>query len=160
MTPSIWNLERYAWHKQEYFKGTWGAGSTDWAGWGFERNWLGVKIYSEEEANAAQPSVLMNNPVFEHDPEKMFAENIEYQTVNSILSKGIPALSPPAGINKVTTITDYGGGNLDISTLKKNGWPRSGGEYNQRWLHSDFKNVAYFYTYGMFDKLVEMGKLK
>jgi hypothetical protein len=41
----------HAWHKQEIFKGGGGTVGTDWAGWGFEKDWLGNKVYTQAQAN-------------------------------------------------------------------------------------------------------------
>ena len=40
-----------------------------------------------------------------------------------------------------------------------NGWPERI-NYPERWCHSDIKDVAYFYVYKFFDKVIEKGSLK
>ena len=132
-----------------------GQGATDEAGWGFSGE------YTEAEANAATPDNLRTNAVFRQNPTKMFSTNIEYNAVNSLLAKGIPALSPPIGINAVNAlITSSGNKNINITQFKVNGWGRSGGDYDTRWLHSDFRDMGYFYTSGMYDDIVIKGGLK
>lgn len=42
----------------------------------------------------------------------------------------------------------------------KNGWPRSGGDYNDRWLHNDIREIAYLYVYNVFDEIVNKGEMK
>ena len=42
----------------------------------------------------------------------------------------------------------------------KNGWPRERGDDDPRWLHSDFLDVAFVYTYKVYEKVVENGGLK
>jgi len=41
-------------------------------------------------------------------------------------------------------------------------WPNSQGRsrWNDRWLHNDVQDLAYFYTHLLFKKLVEVGELK
>jgi hypothetical protein len=48
------------------------------------------------------------------------------------------------------------------TTFKPEGgaWGRSGEPYGQRWLHGDMKDMAYFYTHLLFEKLVDEGELK
>ena len=54
----IFHLERYAWQKQELFKGRGIPGGTSWAGWGFDTVQVGedfVRRYTVAEANSALP---------------------------------------------------------------------------------------------------------
>ena len=44
--------------------------------------------------------------------------------------------------------------NLNSSGYK-NGWGRSGNPYNDQWLHSDMKDMAYYYVYRLYDELVQ-----
>jgi len=37
----------------------------------------------------------------------------------------------------------------------KNGWGRSGNPYNDQWLHSDMKDMAYYYVFRLYDELVQ-----
>ena len=75
VSPSgIWG-ERYAWHKQEIWKGRKSLlgfiGTTEWSGRGFKENMLGVKKWSAQEANAiADAMVFSTNTVLPRDPEK------------------------------------------------------------------------------------------
>ena len=89
----------------------------------------------------------------------MFNTNIEYNAVNSLLAKGIPALSPPIGINAVNK-PEMNGKNINITQFKSNGWISRGYPYYSRWLHSDFRNMGYFYAFGMYDDIVTKGGLK
>jgi hypothetical protein len=80
---------------------------------------------------------------------------------NRLLSDTIPALSLPVGANPVpdSGIVD---GNFDMMTLE-NGWP-AGRAVNpseaNRWHHSDFQQVAYTFTYKLFNQFVTIGNLK
>ncbi|MFA7256541.1 MAG: choice-of-anchor Q domain-containing protein, partial [Kiritimatiellales bacterium] len=159
------DFEHYTWQKQEVFKGrdsSWlpgSLGSTKWWGWGFEKNWLGQTV-SPEEANGLSTNELKNSPVFRHSPDwYIHVDNLTTDAVNEMLAMGLPAMSPSAGQVSVVSIQNNGGGNFDISTLK-NGWPRNHETYLARWLHSDCRDVAYLYTYRLFDELVTEGVLK
>jgi hypothetical protein len=46
------------------------------------------------------------------------------------------------------------------SILYRNGWPRTGGKYGQAWLHSDIKDVAYYYNWKVFDDISVRGEMK
>jgi len=89
----------------------------------------------------------------------MFSSNITGQVVNDIIAQGVPALSGPAGFNAINILGFY---NYDVNAdaHKPNGWGRSGGTYKTRWLHSDLKDMAYLYTYDLFNQIVTEGGLK
>jgi len=85
--------------------------------------------------------------------------------INEILAKGIPALSPPAGHEPIELIElEYKSelDNLDMnnSKIRGNGWPRLHETWKRRWLHNDIRNMAFLYTYEVFNKIVETGGLK
>jgi len=148
------HLEQHAWQKQELFKGRTVLGvpvlgGTAWAGWGFSGE------YTMAQANAASESQLRTNAVFRQVPTSMFSSNITDQAVNEILAQGVPALSYAAGVNEIDGVAD----NYDADSNKPNGWGRSGAPYYDRWLHSDLKNMAYFYTYELFNEIVSEGGL-
>ena len=51
---------------------------------------------------------------------------------------------------------------IDMNTplYMANTWPRpDDGELGGRFLHSDIKNVAYFFVHPVFQKIVEVGRL-
>ena len=133
------------------FKGLGGLGGTDWAGWGFSGE------YTMLEANAAMEDNLRTNAVFRQEPTTMFTSNITTQGQNDIIAQGVPALSYAAGVTNALLGFDK---NYDVNTHKQNGWGRSGSPYYDRWLHSDLKNMAYLYTYGLFNELVSRGGLQ
>lgn len=159
-----WHLERYAWQKQELFKGRSLPGGTDWAGWGFAGHWEShfdsytwVSDYSIEEANSATPDSLRINPVFLHKPATLFGSEITTTEVNNIIAQGVPALSCAAGVNEMSPFGPSRNYNMD--DYKLNGWGRNGFSYGDRWLHSDLKSMAYFYTYDLYDQVVLQGDL-
>ena len=163
-------LERYAWHKQEVLKGRMPLavplqtsllfGYTKWWGWGFHWGiWPPGQTYLENDANVRSPDELRKDPVFRHYPD-MYVEvdTLTTDAVNEMLAMGLPAMSSPAGHVKVNEIPDAR--NINISTLKENGWPRDHPIYGNKWLHSDCKDIAYLYIYELFDKLTAEGALK
>jgi hypothetical protein len=59
------------------------------------------------------------------------------------LADAIPATSFSAGANFTNGVKD----NLDVQNdIPPNGWPRS----SMKWLHSDIKDVSYFYVHKLF----------
>jgi len=160
------DLEHYTWQKQEVLKGrdsSWlpgSLGSTKWWGWGFEKNWLGQTV-SPEEANGLSTDELRNSPVFRHNPDfYVHVDNLNDVAVNEMLAMGLPAMSPAAGQTNLPGFNGPPSRNINISTLKENGWPRDHETYHTRWLHSDCKDIAYFYTYKLFEELITEGGLK
>ena len=157
------HLERYAWQKQEIFKGRGALGGTSWAGWGMEGEWVNdvwTPEYTMAQANAASEAQLRTNAVFWHEPATMFSSNITAQVQNDIIAQGVPALSYAAGVNSVSLPGLNKNYDADSQDHKPNGWGRSGGDYDTRWLHSDLKNMAYLYTYDLFNQIVSRGGLQ
>ena len=73
-----------------------------------------------------------------------------------------PSLAPSVGLvafgaesyeHKMCDLND------ESKVLRMNGWPERI-NYPERWCHSDIKDVAYFYVYRFFDKVIEKGSLK
>lgn len=161
--------DRYAWHKQEIWKGRYSTlgfmGTTGWSGWGFRKNALGFKVWSADEANAVVDlSVFATNTVFSPCPESILNPNASRLETDFHLAQGIPALSPPTG---ATDLNDFGVISFDMNAapFKPTNWPRSAArpesdDLGDNWLHSDIKDVAYFYTHKVFEKIVEVGGLR
>ena len=102
-------------------------------------------------------SELGAHPIFLHAPDAMFASNITFAARNEILAKAIPALSPPAGKARIG-MKNF---NMNVDGRPQNGsWGRNDADYQSRWLHSDMKDMALFYTYRFFDQAVSAGGLK
>ena len=156
--------ERYAWHKQEIWKGRKSLlgfiGTTEWSGWGFKCNALGIKVWSASDANAvADPSVFATNTVFNPYPESIMNPYATRLETDFHLAQGIPALSPPTGRTDLTGsgITSF---NMNTTRFMANTWPRpADGQLGGKFLHSDIKNVAYFFVHPVFKKIVEVGGL-
>jgi hypothetical protein len=150
---------RYAWQKQETHKGRFEVSDpagTSWAGWGF---W-NVLFASPSSANAALPVKWRDNPVFRRNPSGMFSAVISAEFRNELLAKGVPALSPAVGHTAVPRLTDTMNFNMNTTFKPVDGaWGRNGPPYNKRWLHSDMKGMAFFYTHALFESLVQKGGL-
>ena len=43
--------------------------------------------------------------------------------------------------------------------MRPNGWPIRF-RWDDRWLHSDMKDVSYFYNFKFYEKVVEKGNLR
>ena len=166
-------LDAFPWQKQEVFKGVNAAGSLS-AGWGFhcwtnninnETVWV---RYSAAGANAmVADGSIATNAVFDRGVSAMFSSTISDYDKADILAFHIPAISSPAG--KVEVIGSHqniaNDFNLNDSTYRANDWGRSkpsGYPENELmpWLHSDIKNMAYYYVYPAFTNIVEKGKMK
>ena len=169
-------LGHLSWHKQEIFKGrsrlTSGLGGTDWSGWGFCKVYVPTATfpvemvkYSPQEASLLTDEQLREDSVFNLYPVSMTNDVIPLLTRAAHLAQGIPALAPPSGssdlsealgddrcfdLNSVDTLS---GG-----IVRPHGWPRRS-TFSGRWLHSDMKDVAYYFNYKFFDKIIEEGGL-
>ena len=166
-------LDAFPWQKQEVFKGVNAAGSLS-AGWGFhcwttnmnnETVWV---KYSAVGANAmVADGSIVTNAVFDRGVSAMFSPTISDYDKADILAFHIPAVSSPAG--KVATLRGENT-SFDMNTDgKANDWGRAGivvedehGEQHLEtpWLHSDIKNMAYYYVYPAFTNILEKGEMK
>ncbi len=80
-----------------------------------------------------------------------------------ILSDAVPAMTWAVGSHHVNALAPSGqpDRNFDMNALYENGWPldRTGQEALE-WHHGDFCQVAYTFTYQLFNKWVSLGNLK
>ena len=74
------------------------------------------------------------------------------------LAKYVPAVSSPVGGTPTFDNPDRFN-NLNSSAYRV-GWGRSHNVYGQSWLHSDMKDMAYFYVHPLYDELRQKGSLK
>lgn len=79
---------------------------------------------------------------------------------DALLAHGIPALSCPIGnpTQRQNTLTIMGVDlNDNDNEIRPNGWRTLDDENDlkHRWLHSDIKNMDYFYTWRAFEMIVE-----
>ena len=163
------SLAHHSWHKQELFKGRGlgvGAGATDWSGWNIEENWLGVNKISVEEAQGMEADDFKTNTVFYCYPASMNSTNITLLVRGAHLALGIPALTPAAGATQMSmslgAARNFNLDNVDASddgVARPNGWP-SKLSYPNRWLHSDIKDVSYFYNFRFYQLVIEKGGLQ
>ena len=170
-------LDAFPWQKQEVFKGVNAAGSLS-AGWGFhcwttnidnEMVWV---RYSAAGANAmVADRSIATNAVFDRGVSAMFSPTISDYDIADILAFHIPAVSSPAGKRDVIGSNqgveyDF---NLNNGAYRANDWGRPGtvvtdenGQQHieKNWLHSDIKNMAYYYVYPAFTNIVEKGGMR
>ena len=153
--------ERYSWHKQELYKGRKSLlgfiGTTEWSGWGFKENALGFKVWSAADANAVvDVSVFATNTVFNPFPASITNAVATRLETDYHLAQGIPALSPPTGRTDLRSF-DIQSFDMNTAEFMANTWPRTSGDLGNRFLHSDVKDVAYFFVHPVFRKIVEAG---
>ena len=168
-------FEHYSWHKQELWKGRKGMifniGTTDWAGWSIRENVFGYNTIQPTNAWLMSGAELKTNTVFKLQPECMNTNSIPLLLRGALLAKGIPARTPASGA------TGWGSGvfdskmwNLNSTNIVQNGLARPNGwisrpnglfgNWGDRWLHSDIKNMAYFFVFRVFEKIKEEGELE
>ena len=172
-----WNqkFEHYSWHKQELWKGRAGVlfnmGTTDWAGWSMRENIFGYNAIQPTNAWLMSSTELKTNTVFKLQPESMNTNSIPLLLRGAHLAKGIPSRTPASGTmkwgppNMSTRMW-----NLNSTIVGQNGVSRPNGwivrpnglfdDWGTRWLHSDMKDMAYFYVFKFFEKLKEKGELE
>jgi transglutaminase-like putative cysteine protease/pimeloyl-ACP methyl ester carboxylesterase len=167
------NLGANSWVLQEKWKGRpLGLGGAGYMGWGF--NLLDPKYnpYLQGHLGAAEANLLLTDneqliptPFFLNVAtpgvaDVLFSEllvepaeiKLDY---NKLMASAIPALTTATG--------GWAGGDLnnrfsvfDMNQLKNDDlWPRD----NKKWTHSDVKNVAFPFVYGVLDDLVKKGAL-
>lgn len=139
-------------------------GKTSRAGWGFEKNWKGTrKKRPVPRADEVIPSEeIVRAPAFRLNPEWMSSAELSDLQVNSLLAQGIPTLTPAVGNQEVSSAfrLESRRRNVDSDFFKPNGWPNRGRDWQTRWLHSDMKDVAYFFNSRLYEFIVEQGRLK
>ncbi|MCL1920770.1 MAG: hypothetical protein FWG50_06785 [Kiritimatiellaeota bacterium] len=151
-------IRRYAWHKQEHFKGRGGPHGSYYMGWDFELydHGGGFAPFTPQQANKLSPAQLRGTPVFMCTPSAVLSPTRPPQTtVDIMLAHGIPALSQATGVRNVNT--EIEARNFDMDTFRTPNWPNSSdnNRWSDRWLHNDAHSVAYRYAYKLFDKLVD-----
>ena len=167
------NFENHCWQKQEVLKGLTTAAGTLSGGWGFNV-WQEYDQQSDEmksvrysPAAALASGSITNRPVFSvMDAAEMLNPNATEDDVFLALAKHVPALSSPVGGNAVerSPIRE----NVDMNLNEdRNGVPRPNGwgrnkdsTYKLNWLHSDMKDMAYYYIFKLYEQLVTKGNLK
>ena len=148
---------RYAWHKQEVLKGMNSPVGTKGGGWSFHCRERGFKVYpTGDDARNATDVQLRTRPVFSTREAPFLSNASQYSDEDyfTLLALHMPALTPAMGRLGDVTFSNVASLNpTDMITVKNNGWGREHFEYNARWLHSDIKNMAYFYVHELFQTL-------
>jgi hypothetical protein len=166
-----------AWVNQEMRKGTsliWlGPGNAE-AGWGINAAYTnadGTDPLLPAAANVLTDDNIRTNSFFYwFDDEDLYGTNgsaVAQQPAMhcQLLADAIPALSNPAGRNSLDSAAgqgnrdfmSFGGGTGFRRGIHANGdWPFD----DNRWHHSDLKEVAYPYNFKVFDQIVNDGGLK
>ena len=139
-------------------------------GWGFnvwqeydERAQILKSVcYSPAGAVAAiADGSITNRPAFDvSDAEEMLDPNATDDDVFLALAKHVPALSSPVGGILVTLGNRIENHDLNSADTYRNGWGRNHPTYEDAWLHSDMKDMAYFYVCKLYEQLVQKGVLK
>ena len=59
-------------------------------------------------------------------------------------------------------VLEDGDKNIDMNDgiPRPNGWGRGHPVFEDSWLHSDMKDMAYFYVYKLYEQLIQKGDLK
>ncbi len=167
----------FTWYWQEKGKGTcsqdWFLGSTH-GGWQFSPVYndpfgdhMSNSVASLLPSSELQTNSFFNFNSFDYiahpDAALLGSGGSAYAQANRnrILSDAIPAMSLVAGANPITILNQPGQPhNIDMVTLE-NGWPQGRTvPENNKWHHSDFHEVAYTFTYHLFDQFVTTGNLK
>jgi hypothetical protein len=153
----------WAWVNQEMRKGIWPClvpGNNE-GGWGWNttyRNNDGSYPLLPSAANVLTDDNIRTNSFFRwFDNDGLYGTNgsmlaQDWHLRAQLLGDGVPALSRAMGRNQLDLFANR---NLNMNA-KKNSWPleRLNSDLLDRWLHSDIKNVAYLFTYKVFDDIV------
>lgn len=162
----------YSWVFQEKLKGRTLTGEvlgSRWGGWGFNlqrKPWRFLR-WTPEHANTFTEQQLMENPYWRRGGEDprisephagLFAagaagSNYANNKRHELLAEGFPSRTLPAGANPIG-IFDFVGANYNMMNMKNQWHPG-----NPNWLHGDIKDVAYTFTWKVYDEFVNLGGL-
>lgn len=143
-------------------------------GWGFNvwqeydpllQEFRDVRYSPEGAAAAVADHSITNRPAFDvHDAGEMMNPRASEDDVFLALAKHVPALSSPVGGNPVLEGEDR---NVDMNlnnefggVPRPNEWGRNHPVFGASWLHSDMKDMAYFYVYKLYEQLIQKGNLR
>ena len=163
---------RYAWHKQEAYKGrvakTLGIimMNTKIMGWGFEED-RKDGLPKPKDATTLSDDILRTNPLFLHNPPLILGADASaiLSQRDLLLAQGIPALSQATGRVEITPISREDQydlqrymANTTFKGVQRGG--ASGRDSTARWLHSDIKDLAYPLSQAFFHRVITQGRLK
>ena len=150
--PYDLTLDRYAWQKQEVLKGVDPLVATLEAGWRFESD-----CTPDEARQRLWDGSIVTNAVFGHDVEAFHRPSSPIVDVFRARAYNVPAVSKPLGFVDVSgTVMNY---DLNLE-VRPNSWGRTHPIYGNRWLHSDIKDMSYYYVHDIFIRLCEEAELK
>jgi hypothetical protein len=165
-----------AWSKQELFKGCalwYGVNSITFSGaeieggWGINARYMANPLayipllgFNASYFSEYTSEDIITKPLFTGmNDDRMSSTNVlNFVDANlraKMLGDAIPAESFAAGANVTGGVKD----NHDMQSQTPNGWPKqrekntSDGIIRQ-WLHSDLKDISFFYVYQLFNKIV------
>ena len=157
--------EEGSWQKQETHKGVEPIAGTLLGGWGFNC-WYEIvggepvqMYYTATQANAMVANgSITNSPVFSYGGTPLNNRNASQDDIWLSLAKFVPAVSSPVGGSATLNRNNV---NLnDVSDVgRPNEWGRDHNVYEESWLHSDMKDMAFFYVYKLYEHLVSKGDL-
>ena len=158
--------EAHSWQKQETRKGIDPIAGTLKGGWGFHCWYETVggepvqEYYTATQANAmAADGSITNSPVFSYGGTPLNSRNASQDDIWLSLAKYVPAVSAPIGGS-----SPFDDNNVDLddatNVARPNGWGRINEIYGQKWLHSDIKDMAFFYVYPFYIDLATKGDLR
>ena len=149
--------------KQETHKGVEPVAGTLGGGWGFHL-WIdnnGDPHYYTAAAAAAMVAdgSITNNPVFSASGTQMTNPSATQDDIWRALAKYVPAISSPVGGSEALNRNNV---NLNDSSEvgRPNDWGRDHNVYEASWLHSDMKDMAFFYVHKLYEQLVTRGALQ
>ena len=150
---------------KEVLKGVDPTAGTITAGWGFHcwsqstpaaTQWL---TYSAEDAaSMVADGSIVTNSVFARNVPAMFDPQMSLDERHYILAFAIPAVSSAAGL--VQTFTSIEERRNLMDERFRNGWGRPAINGTAPWLHSDMKDVSFFYNFKFHEKVIEKGILR
>jgi hypothetical protein len=147
---------QYAWQKQEILKGRSLLAGTTMGGWGFNEQYTGE---TEDAIRAARINAtdeqLKQTPVFSTDGIEFILNPSEYEESKyyKLLAHSMPALSPAMGRPGEVLVEGVA---YDDMSKNRDEWGRVHPKYSNRWLHSDVKDMAYFYVKSLYDEFVSI----
>ena len=158
------------WHRWFLGNTTYSCGKMVWplagtlhGGWGFhcwEETVEGEPefvMHSAAEANAmVDDGSVTNDPVFSIAGTQLNNRNATQDDIWLSLAKHVPAISSPVGGMATLGFEDH---DLNGQSYRE-GWGRQGSVYNQNWLHSDMKDMSFFFVYPFYDEVIQKGMLK
>lgn len=179
---AFWKNQSYAWCGQEKLKGRLPVGivaGSRWAGWGFntldQASETGVnQPLPPAEAWAIPLDQLKTKPFFKKVPAELFQSDdaqarayalprtdLLSPLINSnanghmeeLLAKAIPARTYAIGANPIPGTTS------NNMMAMKDAWPQER-DKDSRWRHSDFIDVAFVFTYEVYERVVQIGGLE